>query len=205
VVTGYADGTFRPYNPTTRSQMTKIVILGFGIPISTPTAGAYTFTDVPPSNTFFYAVETAAVNNIVTGYPCGGPGEPCDSENRPYFRPYANVTRGQLSKIVVIGAGWDLYTPPAPGTFEDVPPSNVFYTFIETAFCHGIISGYPCGGAGEPCDPQNRPYFRWYNDATRGQIAKLQYLAITNPPVTCGQTTPTVPAGRSTNPDTNTP
>jgi hypothetical protein len=185
VVSGYADGTFRPYNNTTRSQMTKIVVLGFGIPISTPTPPAYTFTDVPPSNPFFYAVETAVLHNIVSGYNCGGPGEPCDAQNRPYFRPYANVTRGQLSKIVVIGAGWTLYNPPAPGTFEDVPTTNTFYTFIETAYCHGIISGYNCGGLGEPCDPGNRPYFRPFNDATRGQIAKLQYLAITNPPITC--------------------
>jgi hypothetical protein len=173
--------------------MAKIVVLGFGIPIVTPTAGAYTFTDVPPSNTFFYAVETAAANDIVSGYECGGPGEPCDAQNRPYFRPFANVTRGQLSKIVVIGAGWSIFNPTSP-TFEDVPPSNVFYPYIETAYCHGIISGYECGGAGEPCDPLNRPYFRWYNDATRGQIAKLVYLAITNPPVNCNATPTSVPS-----------
>jgi hypothetical protein len=191
VVTGYSDGTFRPYNPTTRAQMVKIVVLGFGIPIVTPTAPAYTFTDVPRDHTFFYAVETAVLHNIITGYPCGGPLEPCDSQNRPYFRPGANVTRGQLSKIVVIGAGWLLHNPPSPGTFEDVPTTNTFYAYIETAYCHGIISGYQCGGAGEPCDPENRPYFRPFNDATRGQIAKLQYLAITNPPVDCDQPTPT--------------
>ncbi|HEX9989324.1 MAG TPA: hypothetical protein VGE45_12705 [Chloroflexia bacterium] len=26
--------------------------------------------------------------------------EPCDDPNRPYFRPFNNVTRGQASKIV---------------------------------------------------------------------------------------------------------
>jgi hypothetical protein len=171
---------FNPFGNTTRSQMVKIVVLGFNVPISTPTAGAHTFTDVTPDNPFFFAVETAAGNNIVSGYGCGGPGEPCDDQNRPYFRPYANVTRGQLSKIDVIAAGWPLVTTPPPGTFEDVLPSNVFYDYIETAYCHGIISGYECGGAGEPCDPGNRPYFRWYNDAIRGQIAKIVYLSITN-------------------------
>jgi hypothetical protein len=181
VISGYADHTFRPYNNTTRSQMVKIVVLGFNVPISTPTpTGAHTFADVLPDNTFFSFVETAASHNIVSGYTCGGPGEPCDPNNRPYFRPFANVTRGQLSKIDVVAAGWPLVNPPAPGTFEDVPPSNVFYTYIETAVCHGIISGYECGGAGEPCDPTNRPYFRWYNDAIRGQIAKIVYLSITS-------------------------
>src|SRR4051794_22734376 len=48
VISGYADGTFRPYNETTRGQMVKIVVLGFNKPITTPAGGAYTFADVPP-------------------------------------------------------------------------------------------------------------------------------------------------------------
>jgi hypothetical protein len=35
------------------------------------------------------------------------------------------------------------------------------------------MSGYPCGGPGEPCDPQQRPYFRWGNPVTRGQASKI--------------------------------
>ena len=35
----------------------------------------------------------------------GGPGEPCDLENRPYFRPNNNVTRGQIAKVVSESAG----------------------------------------------------------------------------------------------------
>jgi hypothetical protein len=160
--------------------MVKIVVLGFGLTIHTPGGGQYTFTDVPPQNIFYPYVETAAFDNIVTGYPCGTqPTEPCDPQNRPYFRPYANVTRGQLSKIDVIAAGWDLVNP-ASNTFADVLPGSTFYTYIETAVCHGIISGYMCGGAGEPCDPQNRPYFRPFNDATRGQISKIVYLSLTS-------------------------
>ncbi len=160
--------------------MVKIVVLGFGRPITTPTAGGYTFADVHPDFPFFDVIETAAADNVVSGYTCGGPGEPCDANNRPYFRPYANVTRGQLSKIDVVAAGWDVLNPPA-GTFEDVLPNTAFYTYVETATAHGVVSGYTCGGPGEPCDPQNRPYFRQGNDATRGQIAKIVYLSITGP------------------------
>src|SRR5262249_37029007 len=57
VISGYADGTFRPYANTTRAQMVKIVVLGFGIPITTPTTP--TFSDVPTSNPFYPFVETA--------------------------------------------------------------------------------------------------------------------------------------------------
>ncbi|HUS13535.1 MAG TPA: hypothetical protein VM536_00775, partial [Chloroflexia bacterium] len=112
------------------------------------------------------------------GYSCGGPGEPCDAQSRPYFRPYANVTRGQLTKIIGNAAGWPAENPPA-ATFADVAPGSAFFVAAETAVAHGIISGYTCGGAGEPCDGQNRPYFRPYNNAVRGQLAKIVYLAIT--------------------------
>src|SRR5207302_1944429 len=164
----------RPFANTTRAQMVKIVVLGFDKAIVTPAAGSYTFTDVPPSFPFFAVIETAAAGNIVSGYNCGGPGEPCDAQHRPYFRPYANVTRGQLSKIDVVTAGWPLLNP-ASRSFADVLPGSAFYTFVETAYCHAIISGYTCGGPGEPCDAQHRPYFRQGNNATRGQIAKIVY------------------------------
>ncbi len=181
VISGYADGTFRPYNNTTRAQMVKIVVLGFGLPIVTPTpAGAYTFADVPSGAPFFDVVETGAAGGFISGYACGGPNEPCDSAHRPYFRPNANVTRGQLSKIVVGAAAWLPFSPASP-SFADVLPGTAFYTFVETAACHGVISGYTCGGPGEPCDPQQRPYFRQGNQATRGQIAKIVDLGIAAP------------------------
>ena len=79
--------------------------------------------------------------------PAAGPGEPCDSQNRPYFRPFANVTRGQLSKIVVTAASFTVINPASP-TFADVFPNTAFYTFVETAYAHQLVSGYNCGGAG---------------------------------------------------------
>ena len=141
---------------------------------------------MPPSHPFFSVIEAAADAQVVSGYRCGGPAEPCDPQNRPYFRPYAGVTRGQLSKIVVVAAGWTAINP-AAGSFADVPPNTAFYTFVETAACHAIFSGYACGGSGEPCDSQRRPYFRQYNSATRGQIAKIVYGAITNPAGACAR------------------
>ncbi|MGI8586144.1 MAG: SBBP repeat-containing protein [Chloroflexia bacterium] len=174
VISGYSDCTFRPYNNTTRSQMVKIVVLGFNKAIVTPAGGAYSFTDVPTTNPFFSMVETAYADGIVSGYTCGAaPAGPCDSMNRPYFLPYTNVTRGQLSKIDVIAAGWTLYDPATP-TFTDVAHGSTFYQVIETAVCHGVISGY--------ADHTFRPF----NNAIRGQIAKIVYLSIVNPPTSCG-------------------
>ncbi len=84
------------------------------------------------------------------------------------------MTRGQLAKIVVGGAGFPLITPTTP-TFTDVPTTDVFYQAIETAVCHGIISGY------------DDHTFRPNNYAFRGQIAKIVYLAVTNPTGTCAR------------------
>ncbi len=179
VISGYSDGTFRPYNNTTRGQLAKIVVLAYAIPLVTPPAeGARTFSDVTPDNVFYGLIETAAARSLVSGYTCGGSNpqtgaaELCDAAQRPYYRPGNNVTRGQLTKIVVIGAGWALRTP-VTATFSDVPAGNVFYPFIETAVCHGIISGY------------NDGTFRPTNAATRGQIAKIVYGALTSP-AACG-------------------
>jgi hypothetical protein len=55
-----------------------------------------------------------------------------------------------------------------------VAPGSTFYDFIQRLANRGVISGYPCGGPGEPCNmPDNRPYFRPGNLTTRGQTAKL--------------------------------
>ena len=154
VISGYSDNTFRPYNDTTRGQMTKIVVLAFAYPIYTPPQP--TFSDVPPSHTFYQYIETAAHNEIVSGYSDGT------------FRPQNNVTRGQLSKIVVIAAQWPPISPTEP-TFSDVPIGSPFYEYVETAYDRGIISGYADGT------------FRPGNNATRGQISKIVYLALQSP------------------------
>ena len=93
--------------------------------------------------------------------------------NLPYFRPNANATRGQISKIVSNAAG---FTEPHTGqTFQDVPPGSTFYDFIERLASRGVMSGYVCGSIpSEPCiGPENRPYFRPNNNATRGQTSKI--------------------------------
>jgi hypothetical protein len=176
VVSGYADGTFRPWNNTTRSQVVKIVVLAQGWQERNPPSP--TFSDVPYGSTFYTFIETAFARGVIGGYECGSP-EPCDPQRRPVFRPFNDVTRGQLAKIVVQAAGWPIQNPPSP-TFSDVPHGSTFYTFVETAVQRGILTGYTCGSP-EPCDPQRRPVFRPGNPATRGQIAKIVYNAVVGP------------------------
>jgi hypothetical protein len=151
VISGYADNTFRPYNNTTRGQLCKIVVLAEGW-TPDPSGGPH-FTDVPPANAFYTYIETAYNRHVISGYSDGT------------FHPGSNVTRGQLCKIVVLAEQWSLYTPTNP-TFLDVPTTHPFYPYIETAYDHYIISGY---------DDRT---FRPANNATRGQISQITYLAV---------------------------
>jgi len=159
VISGYGDNTFRPYNNTTRGQLAKIVVLGFGIPAYTPPNP--TFQDVDTTHPFYSYIETAYHAGLISGYSCGS--------GCLEYRPGNNITRGQLSKIVVLGAGWALRNP-SSSTFRDVPSTDAFFQYIETAYCHGIISGYDCGSG---CLE-----FRPGNNATRGQISKIVYEAL---------------------------
>lgn len=130
-------------------------------PPPTVTPCPITFSDVRQSDFFYEPVRYLVCAGVISGY----------SDNT--FRPYANATRGQLAKIVVLAEGWQIYTPPTP-TFSDVAVDNPFYAYIETAYNRGIISGYSDGT------------FRWGNDVTRGQLAKIIVLAegweISTPP-----------------------
>jgi hypothetical protein len=43
-----------------------------------------------------------AAHDIVSGYTCGGSGEPCPGA---YFRPASSATRGQVTKFVSLSYG----------------------------------------------------------------------------------------------------
>lgn len=171
---GNNDPYFRPGSNVTRGQLAKIVSNAAGF--DEPT-GFQIYQDVPEAtDPFFIWVQRLTNRGIINGYPCGGPGEPCVAPgNRPYFRPGNNATRGQISKIIANAAG--LNDPPGAQLFEDVQPGSTFYDFIQRLAHQGAIGGYSCGGEGEPCGPDNLPYFRPAANATRGQTSKIVSLA----------------------------
>ena len=88
----------------------------------------------------------------------------------------ADVTRGQLAKILASAANLQDPVPAQQQTFADVPGDpnpHPFWLWIERLVTRQAISGYACGGPGEPGDGQQRPYFRPYANTTRGQLAKI--------------------------------
>jgi hypothetical protein len=165
---GYDDGTFRPNSSMTRGQFAKLLSnatkLG-GTPI-----GLF-YMDVPENNTFYVWIMRLTNQGGMSGYSCGGEREPCDDANRPYFRPFAEVTREMLAEYVSKSAGFA--DSPTGQTFEDVPPNHPSYAWIERLATRNILSGYACGTIQEePCkSPGNRPYFRPVQKALSGEIA----------------------------------
>lgn len=155
IISGYTDGTFRPYNPTTRAQIVKMVVIGEAWPIYTPPQP--TFRDVSPNDWFYQVIETAFSHGVISGYSDGT------------FLPNNHVTRGQLSKIIVGARGWTLADPAQPH-FIDVPPGSTFYPYIETAQARAVVGGYGDGT------------FRPSAEATRGQLSKMLYIALTQDP-----------------------
>jgi hypothetical protein len=172
IISGYSDGTFRWQNSVTRGQVSKMVANSAHFTEPIPSS-QQTFADVPPTSTFWVFIERLAGRGFINGYDCGGPNEPCDPARRPYFRPNADVTRGQLAKIDANAAGYGEAIPSSQQTFADVAVGSAFWLWVERVALHGVLSGYTCGGPGEPCDPLARPYFRAYNTATRGQASKI--------------------------------
>ena len=171
IISGYSDGTFRPGNEITRSQIAKMVSNAAGL---NNDPGGQIYEDVDAAHPFFTWINRLSRLGYMSGYPCDTvPEEPCNPpDNRPYFRPFANATRGQLAKIVSNAAG--IGGTPTGLFFADVPEEHTFYVWIMRLTQLGVMGGYPCGTIPEePCDEESRPYFRPFNNVTRGQASKI--------------------------------
>ena len=132
------------------------------------------FTDVPSTSAFYNYVRWLACSGYISGYPCGGPGEPCP---RPLFPPRQQRHPRAVDEDGVNAAGWP-FADPALAHLRRRARHAHLLPYVETGGQPRLISGYPCGGPGEPCDaPGNRPYFRPGNEITRGQLSKVIALA----------------------------
>ena len=157
------------------TQLVRLLIVGMVVAISpmanigqvsaagldSPLADLY-FTDVYPSDAYYTGVEYMANHGVISGY---GDGT---------FRPADGATRAQISKIIMLAKGWSVNTSGGPH-FQDVPPTDWAYSYIETVYNHGIISGYTCGAApaGSCVPPSNLPFFLPGNATYRGQYLKM--------------------------------
>ncbi len=99
---------FRPNADATRGQIAKMVSNSAGY---AENHTEQTFEDVTTEYPFYIWIARLSSRGIVGGYPCGSPQEPCGQGSRPYFRPSANATRGQVSKMVAKAFFPNCYVP----------------------------------------------------------------------------------------------
>ena len=138
------------------------------------------FSDVCPDYWAYTFIEFLAQQGIVSGYADGT------------FRPNSTATRAQLAKMIVVARGWPVVTPPTP-SFSDVPASNPFYGYIETAKAHGVICGYADGTL--PPEQQGDPRPDQQNDRDRLWLGHQHQRAGRTSP-TCRPATPSIPSSK---------
>jgi hypothetical protein len=120
VTVGCGGGNYCPNQFVARDQMAAFIMRAKG-EFNPPTPASQRFTDVPPSNTFYNFIDRLAVLGITVG---------CTPDHLQYC-PGSPVPREQMSAFLLRGLGE--FNPPTPASqrFTDVPPSNVFYNFID--------------------------------------------------------------------------
>jgi hypothetical protein len=83
---GFAGGLWKPFQPVTRAQFTKMAVAAFNIPLATPATAS--FTDVPKGSYYYPYIEGAKAAGAVNG------------TSATAFSPNANTTRQQAVAIV---------------------------------------------------------------------------------------------------------
>ena len=129
------------------------------------------FNDVPSNHTFYSYICQLRSASVVSGYPGN------------LYKPQNLVNRGEMSKIIYIGANVPGVT--TCGNFPDVPVGAPFYQEITSLKCAGIVSGYPQSGGPNIYKPNN--------NVTRGEMAKFIKSAFNIPTNTACGNFPDVP------------
>jgi lysophospholipase L1-like esterase len=156
IVSGFADGSFRPSEPVRRAQMAKMLDGALGMPVY-PGMLPASFLDLGQDTSPLYPrefVSAAYHYGLVQGFREG------------LFRPWAWISRAQAITLVVRAAGvylhWVLPSPPpswSGDTSEFSDPDHG--SSVHTAEYNGLLAGLELAG----CD-LSAP-------ATRGEVAQL--------------------------------
>ena len=123
------------------------------------------FLDVPTDYLFYDVTGKISARGITLG---------CGSGN---YCPESPVTREQMAAFIIRALGVPNPPQPSQQRFADVPPSNIFYAFIEEMAARGIAVG--CGA-----NEQGQPIYCPSEPVTREQMAAFLVRALGefNPP-----------------------
>lgn len=142
--------------------------------------GPQIFTDVPPQFASYAAVNTAYILGVIDGYPCGGEYEPCLTSDSSYFRLKRAMTRGEFAELVVRASDWPLVDTCLAASFTDVPCDDQTYSYVETAYAHGLVSGYQ-DGTFRPNEPILKTSLHFPEPSAAPSPVDRQTPAVTTP------------------------
>jgi hypothetical protein len=150
VTVGCGSGNYCPNDLVTREQMAAFILRAKG-EFNPPPPASQRFDDVPPGNPFYNLIDRLAALGITVG---------CQA-SPPLYCPSNPVKREQMSAFIMRGLG--VFNLPTPSTqrFDDVPPINQFYNFIDRLAVLQITLG--CSAA--------PPLYCPTSDVTRAQMA----------------------------------
>lgn len=102
-IKGYSDGTFKPNQPITRGQFSKILTKILNI----TGEGTLPFKDISTGNEYYNSIAALYENGLTKG------------TSATTYSPYANVTRGQFASFIVRGLEWAEKNTEQPTTPEE--------------------------------------------------------------------------------------
>ncbi|GAB2536709.1 S-layer homology domain-containing protein [Brachybacterium huguangmaarense] len=131
-VTGWPDGTFRPFENVERGAFIAMLFRLTGDPsYVAPTTSR--FTDVATTDMFYREISWGAATGVTTGWSDGT------------FRARAAIDRDAalaMLRRVIPGAG---IPAPTRSPFLDMPTSAQHYQAVAWGYVNGITTGYPDG------------------------------------------------------------
>ena len=150
VTLGYGGGIYGLTDPVVRGQMATFIGRSLGL-TNLPAPQNASFADVPSSHMFYTWIEAFRRLGLTNG---------CyyDGVTRK-FCPEDSVTRGQMAAFIIKSLGVTDPPKPTKQTFADVPPTNLFYPFIEELARRGLTNGCYNDGVTRnfcPDDPVSR-------------------------------------------------
>lgn len=151
VISGYPDGSFKPYNVVTRVEAVKFILAGVNADLDN--GGALAFKDTKSDEWYADYVATAFEKEIIKGYPDGT------------FKPSNTVNRAEFLKMLL--EAMDVKVSPAVirDVYKDVKADAWYAPYVEYARDKNLIE-------------DSHGYFKPEEGMTRSEVAETLYRAL---------------------------
>lgn len=148
IITGYEDGTFKPYQSINRKQAAKIMALALDLDLDPKKVKDPGFTDINKDHPYYVHIAALVEAGIIKGY------------NDNTFGPNNTLTRAQMAKMITLGFDFDQVTL-AENPFTDISKDKEVAGFVQTLYANEITTG------------TTATTFSPYSNVTRGQMASF--------------------------------